>query len=229
MRRPVADVLYSRAMYGPRTRAAILMLVGWLAALTALPGCTPPPQDLGRVPLRLTRHGATALVVVYSRSGSTATMGLELARLLGADYLRIVGPKGAGNSLFSTPNRHERVPIKPGRIDLSRYRLVLLGTPIWYWRPSAMIYNFVKSNRFDGKKVVLFFTYRGGISSNARGEWSDLVRWRGGEVIDFFGINTKKLQSRTIESWVRERTRGRSWSPRKPARIRIFQWMPQRV
>ena len=175
------------------------LLVGCCAVLACAACCTPPRQDLRLVPLRLTRKGATTLVVVYSRSGSTAAMGLALARLLCADYLRLVGPRGAGDSLSKTPNRHTPVRIVPSHVDLSRYRLILLGSPIWYWRPTAMIYTFIRANRFAETRVVLFYTFRGGLSNDARAEWTRLVRTRGGTVVDFVGIDTKRLGPRRIE------------------------------
>ena len=156
--------------------------------------CTPPPAQVVRAEdLRTRRAGATALVVVFSRTGNTAQAAGALATELGADYQRLLGPPKSGDSYVSTPHASERVEIRPRTMDLAPYRLVLLGTPIWFWKPTAMIRTFVESNRLAGKRVVLFYTYEGGVSADALEAWKKQVQDQGGVVLDVFGINRKKL------------------------------------
>lgn len=152
-------------------------------------GCV-PPADHPTEPLRL-RPGAHTLVVVHSRSGHTAAAALELAKRLDASYLRLVTPSGAGDSFWKTPNRNTRVSYS-AQIDLTPYDLIVLGSPIWYWRPTAFIYSFIRDRDLSGKRVVLLYTNEGGLSSQAIPEWRELVESRGGRVVDVIGIDRKK-------------------------------------
>jgi hypothetical protein len=100
-------------------------------------------------------------------------------------------PAGSGDGFFRTPNRHKPVHYS-APIDLAPYHLIFLGSPIWYWRPTAFIYAFVRDHDFSGKRVVLFYTNEGGLSKDALGEWRSLVESRGGRVVDVIGIDRKK-------------------------------------
>ena len=173
-------------------RPTVRLLVVLVPLLVS--GCAPPPAEvISAKDMQTRRPGATALVVVYSRTGNTARAGRARARELGADYQRLMGPDKAGDSYVGTPHASERVEIRPRIMDLKQYRLVLLGTPIWFWKPTAMIHTFVESNRLDGKRVVLFYTFEGGVTAGALEAWKKLVRDQGGVVADLFGINRKKL------------------------------------
>ena len=158
-------------------------------------GCTTPAQILTPADLKVVRPGASTLVVVHSRSGNTAFVGKTISELMSSDYIRLETPKGAGDSLLSSPNRNEDVEINPGKIDLKNYSLLFLGSPIWYWHANAYIYAFIKNNDCTGKKVVLFYTYEGGLTKDAIGEWSSLVQKQGGTVIDVIEINRRKLKT----------------------------------
>ncbi|HEY3352942.1 MAG TPA: hypothetical protein VGQ83_06815 [Polyangia bacterium] len=163
-----------------------------LAALGA--GCSPPPQVVRPESLRPTVPGATALVVVYSRTGYTAEVARAFAQVLGADFLRLQGRGDEGGSWFSTPSWTSRVPVTPARIDLRPYRLVLIGGPIWYWRPNALTTSFIDAADLRGRDVVLFHTNEGGaMSARTVAAWQAIVAARGGRVRDVVGINRKQL------------------------------------
>lgn len=174
----------------------ILFLVGAAAA-----GCPPPAQVITAKDLAIRRPNATALVVVHSRTGHTARVGLTLSRLLNTDYVRLVVPRGAGDSYFRTPNRHDRVKYRPAQVDLDRYSLLFLGSPIWWYYPTAFIYRFIKRHDLTGKRVVLFYTYRGGIRAAAVPEWKRLVVLRGGKVVGVIAVNRKKLKGQSVSQF----------------------------
>jgi len=116
-------------------------------------------------------------------------MGMLISEQMNSDYVRLDVPEGSQDSLISVPRRNEFVEITPQKIDLSKYRLVFLGSPVWFWHPNAFIYSFIKNNDFASKKVVLFYTYEGGLAEDAIEEWKGLVEQSGGTVIDVIGIN----------------------------------------
>ena len=178
-------------------RAAIGVWRGMvpLLAVFLIYSCTPPAQKLTAGDLSIVRPGATALVVVHSRSGHTAALGLRISEMCGGDYIRLVTPEGAGDSFFSSPNRNADVAVKPRGVNLSKYRLLFLGSPIWYWHPTAFIYNFIESNDLKGKRVVLFYTFQGGLAADALDEWKARVAGRGGSVVDVIGIDRDKFKT----------------------------------
>lgn len=169
-------------------------------ALLVAAACTPPAQRLSPADLSIKRSQAKSVVIVHSRSGNTAALARVISDQMNADYFRLEVPEGSGDHFLSAPNRNKKVEIRPERIDLGMYELVFLGSPIWYWNPTAFIFEFIRSHDFTGKKVVLFYTNEGGLAEGASAEWTALVESRGGQVIDFFGINRKKLEGRPIDT-----------------------------
>ncbi len=159
-----------------------------------------PPQKLSKNDLSITRKGATALVVVHSRSGFTAAAGLEISKALQTDYLRLVVPAGAGDNYLKAPNRAEDVSISPEKVDLARYRLIFLGSPIWWWHATPYIYTFIRKNDLAGKRVVLFYTNQGGIDKGAVEEWKKMVALKNGRVIDVIAIDRSELKGESVES-----------------------------
>lgn len=166
-----------------------------LIALVLGAACSPPAEIIRPDELRFDTQGATSVVVVYSRSGHTARAGRALAKHLGADYQRLTsrGTGHEGDSFFATPSADTLVPIEPEHLDLGRYRLVILGTPIWYWKPTALINSFIETADLRGKDVVLFYTNEGGISKQAVARWRERVEKRGGRVKAVLAIDRKAL------------------------------------
>ena len=191
---------------GARIHAPLVAIL-WLALLG--PACNSPAEVVRPEALRSTTPGATALVVVYSRTGHTARAGRAIARVLGADYLRIQGTGREGGSLASTPSAWTPVPVQPASLDVSRYRLVILGTPIWYWKPSALAVSFSERLDLRGKDVVLFHTNQGGVRAAGLAEWRRRIERRGGRVRDLIGLDRKRLGSETVEAAAERITRER--------------------
>ena len=117
-----------------------------------------------------------ALVVVYSLTGSTRRLGKVMAKRLGADYVDISPVKpysppgfmtyligGMQSTLNITP------AIKPLNKDLSKYDLVIIGTPVWASKMAPPVRSFMKAHDLTGKKVALFCTYRGGAGRCTKG------------------------------------------------------------
>ena len=51
--------------------------------------------------------------------------------------------------------------LRNGKIDLSSYDMIMVGTPVWYGRAAPAIMSFLLKNNFSGKKVYFFSTYSG--------------------------------------------------------------------
>jgi flavodoxin len=104
------------------------------------------------------------VVIYHSRTGNTETMAMEIARRFQTDLIEIKadaysndfgGWWNAGrDSWYERP-----AVIKPEKVDMRKYKLIFLGSPIWLYRPTPPLWTFVKENNFDGKAVVLFNTF----------------------------------------------------------------------
>jgi flavodoxin len=101
------------------------------------------------------------LVIYYSRTGKSSLISKTLQKELNAQILEIkdledrsgaLGYAGAGFDAFF--DRH--TAIEPTKADLSPYSNIIIVSPIWNWKLSTPIHTFIESNRFDGKKLVLF-------------------------------------------------------------------------
>ncbi len=172
-----------------RKGLSILFLTAFVAS------CTAPAQILTQRDLKIVRPQAKSLVVLHSRTGNTASVGLQISEAMRSDYIRLKTPEKAGDNYMNSPNRNNDSSIEPRIVDMKKYGVVFLGSPVWYWHPNVFIYTFIRSNDFTGKKVVLFYTYEGGISKDAVEEWKSLVQKKGGHVVDVVSINRKHLKT----------------------------------
>jgi len=111
-----------------------------------------------------------SLVVFYSRTGNTKFVAEEIAAELGADLEEIVDLKSRGGKIGwisagrdASGNRQTR--IGETKRDPKDYDLVVVGTPVWAWSPSAAVRTYLAKHDFTEKNVALFFT----LDNNPRG------------------------------------------------------------
>ncbi len=106
-----------------------------------------------------------ALVVFYSRTGTTRKLGESIAQKLGCDSEEIVDLKPrkgmvgwirSGKDAF----RKLRTEIKDPKADLSGYDLLVVGTPVWAGYIAPAVRTYLDQN---AKKVgqIAFFTTQG--------------------------------------------------------------------
>ena len=105
-------------------------------------------------------HSTKNAVIFFSRSGATGLMANRIAANIGADEYKLSAPdyelSTMGLARATIDARNHEAKINPEKIDLSKYETIYLGSPIWLYSPAPPIWAFLKNNRFDGKKVVLF-------------------------------------------------------------------------
>ena len=123
------------------------------------------------------------LVSYYSRTGeeygvgnitkgNTAIVAELIAQKLGADIFEIkpVTPYPDNyEECKKVASREKATKARPpfvGGVDVSNYDIIFCGYPIWYGDAPQVIYTFLESNDFAGKKIVPFCTHGGsGLSS----------------------------------------------------------------
>lgn len=107
-----------------------------------------------------------SLVVYYSRTGKTKFAAETIAEQLSADIEEVIdqkkrtGPIGWLNA-GKAAKQEETTEIESIKYLPSNYDLVVLGTPVWAWRPTPAIRTYIKQNDFTAKKVALFLTSDG--------------------------------------------------------------------
>lgn len=123
------------------------------------------------------------LVAYYSRTGeeyglgnitkgNTAIVAEIIAKQTGGDLFEIkpVTPyPDSYEECKKVASREKATKARPpfvGDIDISGYDTIFVGYPIWYGDAPQIVYTFLESHDFSGKKIVPFCTHGGsGLSS----------------------------------------------------------------
>ena len=139
------------------------------------------------------------LVVYYSRSGNTEAMAREIARKFDADIVKIKAERytldyqGWRNANNDADDKVTTTEIKPDIVDMSKYRLMFLGSPIWWYRPAPPLWAFVENNDFHGKNVVLFNTFNSRFKVEEVEAFQRKIEEKGGRLIDHLFIRRGRV------------------------------------
>ena len=114
---------------------------------------------------RTTRDRAIrACVVFYSYSGITRGVAEGIGNASGCDLIEVKTKNPYSSfSVYTTGVLHSRKgacdPIEPEVIDVSGYDFLIIGTPVWAWKPSPAINAAVRALKgCEGKMAVIFTT-----------------------------------------------------------------------
>jgi flavodoxin len=107
-----------------------------------------------------------ALVVYYTRTGTTAKAAQMIAAALDADKEEIKEPGDRGGPLGwlrSGKEASQRKPaqVKPLQADPAAYDLVVVGTPVWAGTVSSPVRGFIEQYREKLPGVAFFCTMGG--------------------------------------------------------------------
>lgn len=139
--------------------------------------------------VRVSEGAADTVVVVYSRSGNTLIAAKEAARHFDADLYSIDAPDYPrsleGQMTASEHAQAERVvcEVRGPSLDLSRYRRVVLATPVWWYRPAIPMWAFAGASDFGGRDVFLLMTGNSRFEQVHIDRFDDLVRSRSGKPV----------------------------------------------
>ncbi len=148
---------------------------------------------------RVSRAPARVLVVVYSRTGNTLGAAKEAARFFDADLLRIEAPQYARTikgQLLAGRHADEEVtttPIEHDPVAVSRYDLILLCSPTWWFRPAPPIWSFVENHDFAAKPVFLLMTGNSRLKQELTGKLGTLVEKKNGRFLDTLFIRRGRI------------------------------------
>jgi flavodoxin len=104
-----------------------------------------------------------SLVVYYTRTGNAKFVADLIASQLGSDIEEIIDKKSRGGPLGwvsagKDSTQEKETEIAQIKLSPTNYDLVIIGTPIWAWRPTPAIRTYIKQNDLSGKKIAFFFT-----------------------------------------------------------------------
>ena len=142
---------------------------------------------------------STVLVVYYSRSGNTEAMAREVARKFNADIVKIEAERysldyqGWRYADNDADDKVTMVQISPEIVDMRKYRLVFIGSPIWWYRPAPPLWTFVEKNDFKEKNVILFNTFNSRFKSEEIEKFRAEIEKKGGRLIDHIFIRRGRV------------------------------------
>jgi menaquinone-dependent protoporphyrinogen IX oxidase len=101
------------------------------------------------------------IVSYFSRTGTTRAVAGAIAAALNADIEEISdgkdrrGPAGYLRTIVEAI-RKRPVAIAPAKRDPAAYDLVVVGTPVWAWSPSALVRTYLAANASRLPQVAFF-------------------------------------------------------------------------
>ena len=140
------------------------------------------------------KEASEILVLYYSLTDNTELMARALASRYQADLIEITAQDYSkdflGRTLASIDAWTEKrdSTIDPAIIDMSRYRHIFLGSPIWWFRPAVPLWTFVAKNNFQSQDIILFNTFNSRFKDKYINEFSDLLKSQGGNLDDHIFI-----------------------------------------
>ncbi|WP_214020517.1 metalloregulator ArsR/SmtB family transcription factor [Methanoculleus sp.] len=151
-----------------------------------------------------------ACVVFYSYTGVTRGVAGQLRNACGCDLVEVkTVTEYSAFTAYTTGVLHSRRgvgdPILPEEIDVSQYDLLVIGTPVWAWKPAPAINSAVRALKgCEGKRAVIFVT-----CSGQPGEALPLLEAalaaRGVEVVAAVTLTKEEMATRKAENDLIER------------------------
>lgn len=141
--------------------------------------------------------GGKTLVVYYSASGNTENVSNVIAKTLGADLFELEPVEPYSNDDLNWTNDDSRVTREHENEDerdvelvsatvdnWSEYDTVFIGYPIWWGIAAWPVDEFIETNDFTGKTVILFATSASsgmGQSGELLAEMAGIGDWQEGQ------------------------------------------------
>ncbi len=155
-------------------KTTTIALVLALAALLPFCGSAKENTTVNTKKGATTMNTGKSLVVCFSATGTTKGVAQRLATAIGAEFVEIVPAKPytaddlnwrdkKSRSSVEMADRKSRPAIAKAAPDLTDYKTVFVGFPIWWYREPSIIDTFVESNAaaLAGKTIVPFATSGG--------------------------------------------------------------------
>lgn len=150
------------------------------------------------------------LVVYFSKTGHTQNIADTIAKLTGADTLRVevVQPYPKEYRPTTEIVKEELAKgivreIKAPNVDVSKYDVVIFGTPTWWHHVSMPLQSWIKQHPFTGKTVATYNTDGGGGTMHTREDFETLLK--GNKLLPHFTIfGTNDDETEEVRNWLKE-------------------------
>lgn len=114
---------------------------------------------------------AKPLVAYFSATGTTERLAKTAAKAIGADLFEIVPVQKYTDADLDWNDKKSRSTIESNDssarpairsvANVAQYDSIVVAFPIWWYNAPKIIYTFMESANFDGKKIVLICTSGG--------------------------------------------------------------------
>jgi len=140
-------------------------------------------------------------IIYHSETGNTRHVAQHLSAACGEPRLIEVHDLATYSHLTRFLTRckkargEETTAIEPSSIDVSGFDLIVLGSPIWAFKPTPAIHAALDALKgCDGKPVVGFFTH-GGMPGTSEVTFTSWCKGRGMQVKGTMGIHMKDIEN----------------------------------
>jgi len=138
-----------------------------------------------------------SLVVYYSRTGTTKRAATAISRVLGSDIEEIIDTtdrRGIAGWLCAGRDAWLKVPavIKRPKMNPSKYRIVIIGTPVWSFTVTPAVRTYIAKNFKRFKRVAFFSTKDGRMS---KGELKAMQELCGKKPVAKLELTRKEMMS----------------------------------
>lgn len=123
------------------------------------------------------------LVVYFTKTGHTKNIADTIAKLAGADTLRVdvVQPYPEAYRPTTEIVKEELQKgivreIKAPEVDLSQYDTIIFGTPTWWHHVAMPLQSWIKSHPIKGKTIATYNTDGGGGTMHTREDFEALLK-----------------------------------------------------
>ena len=153
-----------------------------------------------------------SLVAYFSASGVTAQVAKRLAQAIGADTFAIIPQTlytqadldwtdKKSRSTLEMRDKNCRPPLAHPVPDVSKFEVIFIGFPVWWYRQPSIVDTFVESCHFNGQTIVPFATSGG----SGLGEAAQNIQTLAPQTV----VKEGKLWSRSVgdselKSWAQE-------------------------
>ncbi len=108
------------------------------------------------------------IVIYFSYTGNTRKIAEKIKKDLDCDILEIKPKIPYSTDYQTVVDEEQRMEgsnhtpeINKINVNLDNYDTIILGTPVWWYRPCPAIRTFLTENNLDGKTIIPFATNAG--------------------------------------------------------------------
>ncbi len=145
------------------------------------------------------------LILYYSKMGKTKILADEVRKLLPlAEFMEIKSDAGLMKAAIWNQMLNRDASIAEIDVDMSKYKKVILLSPIWFQKISSPARTAINTLSLSGKDVQLIITCGGYFGQGAQEKLKKHIQSKGSEVIDLSVVKTGGKTDEELRGIVRK-------------------------